>query len=174
MIRMLEEAAYSFEKGLLRAIGKIDDMTDAWLLDEITKRADGIRQLKRPVCLPTSDTSSQITHTLEQWISIVTRGAWAEIPIFEPPHERNRRSWQAALLAVIRHLLISFLPLAILSIARVTGTELDPTISTYLWTSAIGWAILGVVLTFDPLLRDKLGIIKDAAGTWRTIHGGGK
>jgi hypothetical protein len=166
---MLEEAASAFEKGLARTLGKTDDITNSWLLDEIKKRAAGIRQVKRSVCLPTSDTPSQIIHKLERWISIVTRGAWAEIPVFEPPRGRSR-SWQVALLTAMRHLLISLLPLAILGAARVSGTELDPTISKYLWSIAIGWAILGVILALDPRLRDKLAIINDAAGTWSAIH----
>jgi hypothetical protein len=81
---MLEEAATNFEKGFTRAVGRTDDTTNAWLLEEINHRAAGIREIKRDVCLPKRDSHTQIKGKLESLISTIADGAWAELPTFDP------------------------------------------------------------------------------------------
>jgi hypothetical protein len=167
-LRMLEDAAANFEKGFVRAIGRTDDTTNAWLLAEINHRAAGIREIKRDVCLPKRDTRTQIKDKLEALICVIADGVWAELPTFEPPNispGRRRR-----LIGIVRQVFIAFLPLGILGFTKVANISLDSTISAYLWTSAIGWAILGVLVILDPGLRDRVAAFRDTAESWRSFH----
>jgi hypothetical protein len=165
---MLEEAAANFEKGFARAIGRTDDTTNAWLLREINHRAAGIREIKRDVCFPKRDTHTQIKDKLEALICAIADGVWAELPTFEPPDispGRRRR-----LIGILRQFFIAFLPLGILGFTKVADISLDSTISAYLWTSAIGWAVLGILVILDPRLRDRVAAFRDTAESWRSFH----
>jgi hypothetical protein len=167
-LRMLEDAAINFEKGFARAIGRTDDTTNAWLLVEINHRAAGIREIKRDVCFPKRDTYTQIKDKLEALICAIADGAWAELPTFEPPDispGRRRR-----LIGIVRQVFIAFLPLGILGFTKVANISLDSTIGAYLWTSAIGWAILGILVILDPGFRDRVAAFRDTAESWRSFH----
>jgi hypothetical protein len=167
-LRMLEEAAANFEKGFAKAIGRTDDTTNAWLLGEINHRAAGIREIKRDVCLPKRDTNNQIKGKLESLISAIADGAWAELPTFDPPPIRPRR--RRLLMGLVRQALVAFLPLGILAFTKAADISLDSTISAYLWTGAIGWAIFGILVILDPGLRDKVAAFRETAESWRSFH----
>jgi hypothetical protein len=123
-------------------------------LAEINHRAAGIREIKRDVCFPKRDTHIEIKDKLEALICAIADGVWAELPTFEPPDispGRRRR-----LIGIVRQVFIAFLPLGILGFTKVANISLDSTISAYLWTSAIGWAILGILVILDPGFRDRV------------------
>jgi hypothetical protein len=170
-VRMLERAADDFEKGFVKAVGRTDDITNAWLLEEINHRAAGIREIKRDVCLPKRDTHIQIKNKLGSLISTIADGAWAELPTFDPPPIRPGR--RRLLMGLVRQALVAFLPLGILAFTKVADISLDSTISAYLWTGAIGWAILGILVILDPGLRDRVAAFRDTADSWRSFHSGG-
>jgi hypothetical protein len=167
-LRMLEDAATNFEKGFARAIGRADDTTNAWLLGEIKHRAAGIREIKRDICLPSRDANTQVKDELETLICAAVDGAWAELPTFDPPPIRPGR--RRLLIGLVRQALVAFLPLGILAFTKVADVSLDSTISGYLWTSAIGWAILGILVMLDPGLRDRVAAFRDTAESWRSFH----
>jgi hypothetical protein len=167
-LRMLEMAADDFEKGFAKVIGRTDDTTNAWLLGEINHRAAGIREIKRDICLPKRDTHTQIKDKLEALICAIADGVWAELPTFNPPDISPGR--RRILIGLVRQTFIAFLPLGILAFTRVANISLDSTISAYLWTSAVGWAILGILVILDPGLRDRVAAFRDAAESWRGFH----
>jgi hypothetical protein len=162
ILQSLEEAADAVEHGLTVLLKAGDDHTQDWLIVETRKRAAAIRMLKRPVCLPGTQSRIAVLRHCENTLRLALNGNLLDLPTQELVAEARRpeplliRARQIA-----QRLVTALVPLLVLIAVDIAGAPLEPPGSTYLWTAAIAWALIGIILVLDPAAREKGGFAKD-------------
>jgi hypothetical protein len=107
------------------------------------------------------DTNVYVIGILKTVLAGVCYGNWHAISVLEVPPYAGRpqtSDWRRHMVSIT----ISLFPLAVLVLARSTGLALPDGVAPYATLVAYLWAIVGVIGAFDPLLRDRLGFVRDA------------
>ena len=164
----LERAAETFEDGLARRFRPDDAVTKDWLKNELRRKAGAIRQLKQNVYFPTGGGQQSLPDKCQTLLTHILTGDWNALPSadIQPPKslpllERLRRLGQ--------RLFNAFLPLLVL-IALRGRVSIEPTTSTYLWTVAVAWAVLGILTITDPAIEGKVQALKDSTEAIRGLQ----
>ena len=164
----LERAAETLQDGLARRFRPDDAVTKDWLTNELRRKAGAIRQLKQIVYFPTGRGQQSVLDQCQTLLACILTGDWNGLPSadIQPPKEeplltRLRRLGQ--------RLFNAFLPLLVL-IALRGRVSIEPATSTYLWTVAVAWAVLGILTITDPAIGGKVQALKDSAEAIRGLQ----
>ncbi|MDG6108515.1 hypothetical protein Daura_14735 [Dactylosporangium aurantiacum] len=157
-LERLERIALALEHDLPATFGIVDPDTHRQLADGGRGAARAVRQLKFLVAAPASaDAWRRVEDVLRHNTAALATGELGRLRRAEPvavpaPAPRSRR---AVAVEVLRTAVFAGLPLAVVYLAQpwlaFSETALD-------WAKVVGlgWALLYVLLTLDPTLRDKL------------------
>lgn len=157
-LERLERIASTVEHDLPATFGLVDPDTHRRLTDGGRGAARAVRQLKFLVAAPASaDAWRRVEEVLRHNAGALAAGELGRLRRAEPfdvpaPVRRGRRAIAAE---IVRAVVFAGLPLAVVYLAQpwlaFSETALD-------WAKVVGlgWALLYVLLTLDPTLRDKL------------------
>jgi hypothetical protein len=164
----LERTAGTLENGLARRFRPDDAITKDWLTNELRRKAAAIRQLKQNVYFPSGRGQQLILDKCQGLLSCILTGDWNSLPSadIEPP---KQDSLMTRLRRLGQRLFNAFLPLLVLLGLR-GRVSIASTTSTYLWTFAIAWAVLGVLMTTDPAIRGKVQVLRDSTDAIRSLQ----
>jgi hypothetical protein len=112
---------------------------------------------------PKSDTLPIVEEKLTRWLAALLSGAWDMVKVEEPQPPPPPASVGMRAFLLLRGLLVSLIPLFAVLSARQTGLTspvLDAWMPYFLFASLL-WAVISLLRTLDPLLRDKLTIMRD-------------
>src|SRR5262249_40386395 len=136
-----------------------------WLSQRLAGWAEALYHIQRQVLAPTSSGQHEVQRMLRHEIKCLATGdlgimAWRKPPARPPRRVTLRR--QAV--AVVRALVVAALPLAVV---LVTQPVLHVSSPVFNWARiAAGiWALLYVVITLDPAIRDKIDTARSLVST---------
>lgn len=166
--RYLEFAARRLAQDMLPASSISFLGSGDWLTRRTAGWAEAIRQMQRQVIASVPGGEGKLQALLAHEIRCLATGdlgalAWREPPL--PPSRRATLQRQA--ISTVRALVVAVLP-----IAAVLATQpfLHASPGLFGWariTTGI-WALLYVLLSIDPAIRDKIGAARDLADLIRT------
>jgi tetratricopeptide (TPR) repeat protein len=166
-LQLLENAALSVERDLPKRLGFGDAETAAWAAERARGAAAAMRRLKRYVVAPYPGSWERLTDTVRRQAVAVATGDLGTLRWVAPPTpaQVRRSRWRTALL-VARAVALAVVPLAVV---LVVSPFLGLTGSTVLWAriAGLGWAVLYLLLTADPGLRDKIETTRSLLTTVR-------
>lgn len=164
----LERAAGTLENGLARRFRPDDTITKEWLTNELRKKAAAIRQLKQNVYFPSGRGQQLVLDKCQGLLLCILTGDWNSLPSanIEPP---KQDSLLTRLRRLGQRLFNAFLPLLVLLGLR-GRVSIASTTSTYLWTFAIAWAVLGILTITDPAIKGKVQVLRDSADAIRGLQ----
>lgn len=154
----LEEVAQAIDIGVYRRARVREPATEQWLSQRTRARAEGIRDLKRAMCLPQHDTLNLVSTRLNEALECIAEGRWGDLPEAEVPTVPEERLRVRAVRA-LRDLTVGVMPLAAVA-ALEARVGLEGGVATALWTFAVGLALVTVLSLLDPRLAEKLSLTK--------------
>jgi hypothetical protein len=155
----IEMAAGALEKLPIRnAAG--DAFTANWHIEYCTRRANAIRELKKWVLLPKSDTGVHLKDALRDRIALIAKDDWDGLPEVvrdQPPPI----SWKKRLLKTLRSIASATIPLTVVYAGGDHIAWPTSEIRTYATFFAWAWALVTVLPLVDSGFQEKLSVLKD-------------
>lgn len=158
----LETVARTLEHDLAKSLFTGDPATHEWMTERAAGAAEAIRRLKRCVVLAQWD---RLDARVREAAAAIASGDLSALRWVAPPSPevRRRRRWRAVLDGV-RTVVVMAVPLAtVFVLTPVLGLSGD----AGGWAKAVGvaWAVLYLLMSLDPTLRDKVETMKNMAET---------
>jgi hypothetical protein len=166
--RYLEVAADRLTQKLLpeqeiSALGSGD-----WLARRAAGWAEAIRHIQRQIIAPVPGSQGKIEALLAHEIRCVVTGDLGALAWREPPPPPSRRATlRRQAVSAARSLLVAALPLAAVLAAQPLVHASAPVFGWARIATAV-WALLYVLLSIDPAMRDKIGAARDLASLVQT------
>jgi hypothetical protein len=166
--RILESAARALQRDLLLSYQVSYLGSAEWLARRTVGWAEALRHMQRQILAPVPGTRDKIEATLAHEIRCLAAGnlgglAWREPPARAPRKVVLRRN----ALTALRTVLVAALPLgAILAAQPIIHTSAG----VFGWAriTAASWAVLYLVLSLDPAIRDKIDTASQVVGLLRS------
>jgi hypothetical protein len=163
IIGLLEEVAVCAEEGLCRLLPVGDSVTDVWLATSLRRKATFLRSLKRHVCMPGKGSLKAFVRQVAADLECALQGRWGDMANGEPP-EDLKVTRMARWTGIAQVAFTAGLPIVVFwSARRLDILPLDAKQASYVAVGVLVWALLSVLIYADPLLRQKLGILRKAA-----------
>jgi hypothetical protein len=166
--RFLEGAASSLSRDLLPepAVSRLG--SGDWLARRAAGWAEAIRHIQRQVIAPIPGGQAKVEALLAHEIRCLVTGdlgalAWREPP---PPPSRHATLRRQAISAA-RAFVVAALPLAAVLAAQPL-VHASPAVFSWARIATAVWALLYVLLSIDPAMRDKIGAARDLADLMQT------
>lgn len=141
-----------------------DEARDRWLRQVCASRAAYILELQRGVVLPRNDTRDYLQGELCHLLSLALTNDWGNMPTLSLSGAESLRWWRRGV-AATRALVVAILPLSGVFVLRVAvGKELNPTLNASLWTAALAWFAVSVLVLLDDRFSEKLSRAKELMG----------
>jgi hypothetical protein len=168
--RNLEFAARMFTRDLLPAylVGYL--RSGDWLTQRAEGWAEALRHMQRQVLTPVPGSRTKMEAALAHEIRCLVTGDLGALAWRKPPPRPPRRAvlWRQAI-TVVRTILVAALPLAaVLAAQPVLHTS--PGLFGWARIATATWALLYVVLSLDPAIRDKIDTANQVLGTLRNAR----
>jgi hypothetical protein len=162
--RILEFAARRLTQDLLPARFVSYARSGGWLTRRAAGWAEALRHLQRHVVAPVPGSHEKLRKTLEHEILCLANGDLGALAWRQPPPGPSRRIMlRRHAITIIRTILVAALPLAAVLAAQ---PFVHTSQGTFGWARiATGtWALLYVVLSLDPAIRDKIDTASELVG----------
>jgi hypothetical protein len=158
-LQRLEQVAYAVEHDLPAAFGVLDQHTTEHLKHRASSAAAALRELKYQMAAAPPGTWKRVEAVLRQDALALATGALGRMRSAEPPHRpTRRRSRRRIAVDVVRIVVFAGLPLGAVFVAQ-PWLELHETVLNWAKVVGLSWALLYVLLTVDPTMRDKLSTV---------------
>jgi hypothetical protein len=158
---MLEEAATCIQNGLSRQYWSGDGIIDLWLQDTATRQAASLRELKKWVLIPKSDTRNQFIVRIVAGLSQITSGNWDALEQRDPEKISRLQWWRSHAVAALRALYQGGLPVLGLWAFQQTSLAFKGEYATYVTAAVFLWAMWVLITTYDPFLAAKITTFKE-------------
>lgn len=160
-IRRLEQIAATVEHDLPAYFDPIDPSVNRHLRHRARCAAAGFRRLTYLVVAAPPGSWATVRHTLEGNAAALATGmlgrlATAVPPPTQPPRRRTKGKTAAD---IARMIFFAGLPLGVVLGAR-PWLAFNPTLLSWGKLISVGWALLYVMVTLDPSIREKINIFK--------------
>jgi hypothetical protein len=162
--RNLEHAARALQQDLLQPYRVSYLGSGGWLTQRTTGWAEALRHLQRQMIAPVPVTREKAVATIAHEIRCLAVGdlgalAWREPPAREPRKVVLRRN----ALTALRTVLVGVLPLAAVLAAQPI---IHANAGVFGWAriATATWALLYLVLSLDPAIRDKIDTASQVVG----------
>jgi tetratricopeptide (TPR) repeat protein len=165
-IRTLEQVSQRLERDLPRYYGTMNPQTADWMNQRAAGAGRWVRRLQRYVMLPAEGSWDRLSSSLQQMAATVAIGDFANLRWAEPPRVATKRKRIWMLQKIVQTLTVMFLPLLALAVIGLI-TPLTGGLYRSGTLLCIGWAILYLLLSIDPTLREKIGTARDLIGAVR-------
>jgi hypothetical protein len=157
-LERFEDAAKCLET-ISKKFSTGDRFSTGWNRLEYLRRAAGIREFKKWVLMPKTDTRYNLDRELRGIIQLVALGDWDGLPQADLPSNAPVPWWRR-LSEIIRSLLIAALPVVVVTFF---GQMFLPNeiLKNYATGAAWLWALISLLVVLDPRLGEKLSAFKD-------------
>jgi hypothetical protein len=169
--RNLEAAAHYLSTYLLPSVRDSHLGSEAWLAKRAAGWAEAVRHLQRQAIASVPGSQGKVEALLTHEIRCLVTGdlgalAWRSPPPAPPRQETLRRRAITAARAIV---------VAVLPLAAVFAVQplVHASSSLFGWARIVTaiWALLYVLLSLDPAIRDKIGAARDLADLMQTAPG---
>ena len=152
----LESAASTMEKRLPASFGQTDQTTVSWLTERARGAARALRQMKRQLLAPVDGTWDRLAATLRKEVVALASGDLGDLRWAAPPSNTAVRKprWRIAL-GMLRAIASAVVPLVVL-LAVQPLLHLDAGVLQWAKLIGLAWALLYLLVTADPTLREKV------------------
>jgi hypothetical protein len=150
LIPMLEDAAICIQHGFRRQCQSGDDTVDRWVQDITERQAAGLRELKKWVLTPKSDTRNQFIARIGASLSQITSGNWDAFEQREAEKISRLQWWRSHVIATLRALYQGGLPMVGLWAFQQTSLAFKGDYATYATAAVFLWAMWVFITTYDP------------------------
>lgn len=124
--------------------------------------------------MPTAGSRERVEAELEHAFVALANGDLGDLRTAgEPSEERRPRSRRASVVAVVRALAVGAVPLgAVIGLQPV----LELAAGQYHWAQIVtaGWAVVCLLMSVDPAIREKLEMVRDLISLARGEQGRGR
>lgn len=156
LIANMEEAARCLEV-IPKVIAGRDHFSSIWNRQAYLCRASGIRDRKKWVLLPKSETRIELERELRRILQLAAIGDWDGLPQAELPKDAPVPWWQQALM-IIRSLIIAAAPpVGVTIFGKYLPQEFKTPVTDASWILAL----LSILVMLDPRLGEKVSAFKD-------------
>jgi hypothetical protein len=165
--RYLEFAARRFDRDLLPA-SSVDGLGSGdWLTRRAAGWAEALRHVERQIVAPVPGSRAKVEAALVHEIRCLATGDLGALAWRQPPPRPSRRTVlrQHAVTAA-RTILVAALPLAAVLAAQPILHE-APGVFGWARIATATWALLYIVLSLDPAIRDKIDTASQVVGVLR-------
>ena len=146
----LERAAVAIGVHLPRTFVTRDPDTELWAKREFASMAAAIRELKKLVVIPKTDSAYHLRMTLRTTIFALLDRNWRAIPRVEPAAETRQRV-AARIGRALRTIIVAVAPISALAIVTANvQTPIKPGLLEGFIVVAAVWGVVGVMLAIDP------------------------
>ena len=161
----LEWGARRFSRDFLPSVALKDIASGDWLRRRSEGWAEALRHMQREVIAPVPGGQPRLEAKLRHEIQCLATGNLGALPWRQPPPLPSRRTALARnLIEILRTVLVAALPIG----AVLAGQAiLHFSSAAFRWASiATGvWALLYVVISLDPAIRDKIDTARSLVDT---------
>jgi hypothetical protein len=161
LIHDLEQVSYCLEHYIPKLLKSGDAQTDQWTRQMTREAAFAMRDLKKWVILPRSDTKSQLTIRVTDAFICVAAGNWDDLGRTNYQSASISEVWHTRIISAIRVIIVSGLPWLVLLILQRTPLALTDPVETYVKIGALVWTLLSFIAALDPLFSTKISALKD-------------
>jgi hypothetical protein len=166
--RYLEAAARNLSRGLLPepAVSRLG--SGDWLARRAAGWAEAIRHIQRQVIAPVPGGQGKVEALLAHEIRCLVTGDLGALAWREPPPPPSRRATlRRQAVSAARAVVVAALPLAAVLAAQPL-VHASPAAFDWARIATAVWALLYVLLSIDPAMRDKIGAARDLASLMQT------
>ncbi|MFI0447469.1 hypothetical protein [Actinomadura sp. 6N118] len=161
LFRHLERTARLIEGPLMGQVSGRDPATRAWVHRHCAAAATAVRELKRDVAAPTASRWEHLEAQLTRTLAALATGNLGELPTVEPgAADLPRPSRFTTAVRLLRAALIAVAPI-VMVVAAQPLLDLKPDHYALAKAGAALWALLYLLISLDPTLREKLAAIGD-------------
>jgi hypothetical protein len=174
MIYSIEIAAGLVRKALPRTFALRDPAQRVTLADRCRSAADSLHQRVLWVALPNTQTHSDLSRSCLQMAAALLAGHYDRLPAGDG-RAPTRRQRLRVMLDAMRTLVLGAVPLVLyLAWLRVAGPLKEP-LGSAIPVFCIGWAVVTYLQALDPMLGQRVTVMRDLVSTVRGgITPGGK
>src|SRR5262249_37571904 len=144
-----------------------------WLKQRAAGWAEALRQMQREIIVSVPGRQSKLEAKLRHEIRCLATSNLRELAWRQPPPSPSRRTILARkTIEILRTILVAALPLAAVLVGQAV---LHFSTEAFRWASiATGaWALLYVIISLDPAIRDKIDTARSLAETIHEARRGG-
>jgi len=162
-------AAEVARRALLTNFEQADRDFGAWRGGQATNIAGAISEKQTWLMTPKPDTRDVLYKVLGAEIVTVISGYWANLPMTAVVQEEVREIIPRTIFNYVvqfaQLLLVAVLPAIIFAIVDAEGllSDIDPHTRSYVKISLVAWAALTLLFRFDPVFKEKIDALKEAA-----------
>jgi hypothetical protein len=134
-----------------------------WIADRTAGWAEAARHMERQVIAPAPNGQGKLQALLAHEIRCLASGDLGALAWRAPPPAPSRRmTIQRQMIATTRVIVVALIPLAAV-LATQPFLHVSPGLLGWARISTAAWALLCVLLSIDPTIRDKIGAARDLA-----------
>jgi hypothetical protein len=159
LIDILEEVAVCIQYDLPRRLRNFDAVTDIWLQGMTEQIAATLRMLKKWICISRSDTREYFIKRVADSLVHAANGDWDSFERTEPEKLSQVQLWRsraASFLWVIAPVLLAWA-------FQQTPLAFSDTVYSYVKIGVFIWAVVRLLLEFDPLFSATIAAVRDVA-----------
>lgn len=168
LILQLEEIAQCFDRSLPNQLSSEDIITNAWLRQAMREVATSLREKKRWLILPKSDTQSHFIDEISHSLICTIDGNWDALHRMKPEalssNLTNSQLWRSRLFESVKTILIAIFPTIAFLIFEHTIFPITEPIYSYLIIGLFIWTVMVFIVALDPNFSTKISAIKDIKG----------
>jgi hypothetical protein len=139
-----------------------------WLARRAAGRAEAIRHMQRQVIAPIPGRQGKAEALLAHEIRCLITGDLGAMAWREPPPPLPRRATlRRQAISAARAIVVAVLPLAVI-LAAQPFVHVSSALFGWARIAAAVWALLYVLLSIDPAMRDKISTARDLASLMQT------
>jgi hypothetical protein len=159
----LENTANLIEKALPKTLRVREAATQEWAEQRFGEIAFAVRELEKWVMTPRQDTLGELQLQVAQRIVCIAVGNWDGLG--RTPVGRVARAVRVARLkGYLSTMLLAATPFLILLVIQQSSLALSDQFRQFAVAGALLWAAITLLQIFDPMLRDRIAILKDIVG----------
>jgi hypothetical protein len=139
-----------------------------WLTGRAAGWAEAIRYMQRLIIAPVAGGQGKLEALLTREIRCLASGDLGALAWREPPPPPSRRAtFRRRAISTARAIVVAALPLVVVLTAQ-PFLHVSPGVFSWARITTGIWALLYVLLSIDPTMRDKLGAAQDLANLMHT------
>ena len=157
----MERTASAMETQLAASWRSGDPATDQTMLKTAREMAHAHRELKQLVLLSGDEGLGKVRTAIEEQVVEAVMGRWAKLPRAELP-AKTPATRLRAIVSGVRAITVAVLPLAVLLLAPRLSPGIDHTWLGRVVPFVYIWTGVSALLMLDPLIGNKLALVKEA------------
>jgi hypothetical protein len=158
---MLEKVAVCLQHNLCRQCQSGDAVIDMWVQNATARKAAALRELKKWVLTPKSDTRNQFIARIAANLSQVTSGNWDALELMEPGKISRLQLWRSYGVVALRRIFKAGVPVLVFWAFQQTSLAFKGGDAEYVRLGACSYAVLTLIMPYDQPFGAKTTALKE-------------